>query len=244
MQNLKLTVEYDGTAYHGWQVQPGLPTIQGVFDETVKRISGDEVRVTGAGRTDAGVHAMGQVANFWTKKDLAPDAWRRALNGLLPSDIVVQRVEPAPEDFDARRSARHKTYRYTILNTPHPSALERHWVLHISDSLALAEMAEGAAYLIGEHDFSAFRAANDNLRNPVRRVYEARFGSEANHLHLVMTGSGFLKHMIRIIVGTLLDVGRGKLTPDDFQRILRSKDRQGAGRTAPPHGLCLMHVSY
>jgi tRNA pseudouridine38-40 synthase len=244
VQNIKLTLEYDGTAYHGWQVQPELPTIQAALEETVKRISGEEVRVIGAGRTDAGVHALGQVANFRTSKGLALDTWRRALNGLLPPDIVVRRVEPASDEFDARRSATQKTYRYSIWNAPFPSALERHCVLHVPDPLDVASMAAGAASLIGEHDFSAFRAADDSPPRPVRRVLEARFAPEANRLHFVITGNGFLKHMIRIIVGTLIEVGRGKLSPEDLEQILHSKDRQRAGRTAPPHGLCLMEVMY
>jgi tRNA pseudouridine38-40 synthase len=242
--NLKLTLEYDGTAYHGWQVQPGLPTVQGALEATVKRISGEEVRVIGAGRTDAGVHALGQVANLWTGKDLALDTWQRALNGLLPPDIVVRRVEAAPDEFDARRSAVRKTYRYSMWNAPFPSALERHSVLHVPDPLDVASMAAGATSLIGEHDFSAFRAADDSPPHPVRRVFEARFTQETHRLHFVITANGFLKHMIRIIVGTLLDVGRGKLSPKDLERILQSKDRQKAGRTAPPHGLCLMEVFY
>lgn len=244
MHNLKLSVEYDGTAYHGWQVQPGLPTVQGFLQDTAKRISGEEVRITGAGRTDAGVHALGQVANFWTAKDLTYENWQRAFNSLLPPDIVVRNVEIAPEGFDARRSATHKTYRYAILNAPHPSALDRHWLLHIPDRLDVASMADAAAFLIGEHDFSAFRAADGDSSNSIRRVSEARFDTEGNRILLVITGGGFLKHMIRIVVGTLLDVGRGKLTPRGFWEILQSKDRQRAGRTAPAHGLCLMRVTY
>lgn len=244
MQNLKLIVEYDGTGYHGWQVQPGLPTIQGVLQEAVKRISGEEVSITSAGRTDAGVHALGQVANFCTRKEFTPDRWQRALNGLLPPDIAVCRVEQAPADFEARRSARDKTYRYTILNAPYPSALERHRLLHIPEPLDLASMAEAAATLIGEYDFSTFRAANAEPPNAVRHIYEARFVAEGSRLQFIVTGNGFLKHMIRIMVGTLLDVGRGRLTPEHFRQILDSKDRQRAGKTAPPHGLCLMLVRY
>ena len=244
MHKLKLSVEYDGTAYHGWQVQPGLPTIQGFLQETAKRISGEEVRITGAGRTDAGVHALGQVANFWTAKDLACESWQRAFNGLLPPDIVVRSVEIAPEGFDARRSATHKTYRYAILNAIHPSALDRHCLLHIPDRLDVASMADAVASLIGEHDFSAFRAADGNSPNSVRRVYEASFLTQGHRLDFVVTANGFLKHMIRIVVGTLLDVGRGRLTPGAFREILQSKDRRRAGRTAPAHGLCLMQVSY
>ncbi len=244
MQNLKLILEYDGTAYHGWQVQPGWPTIQGVLEETAKRISGEEVRITGAGRTDAGVHALGQVANFRTRKEVTPDRWQRAFNGLLPPDIVVRCVEIAPEEFEARRSAKGKTYRYAILNAPHPSALDRHWLLHISEPLDVAQMADAAATLVGEHDFSAFRAADGDAPHSVRQIYEARFVTEENRLHFVVRGNGFLKHMIRIVVGTLLDVGRGKLGPDRFRDILHSRDRQQAGKTAPSHGLCLMQVDY
>jgi len=244
VQNLKLIVEYDGTAYHGWQVQPGLSTIQGVLQETAKRISGEEVHITGAGRTDAGVHALGQVANLWTQKELTLDRWLRAFNGLLPPDIVVRSVETAPEDFEARRSAKEKTYRYAILNAPYPSALERHWLLHISEPLDVAPMAEAAATLVGEHDFSAFRAADGGVPHSVREMYEARLVGEKYRLHFVIRGNGFLKHMIRIVVGTLLDVGRGKLTPEQFRHILRSRDRQQAGKTAPSHGLCLLHVGY
>ena len=244
MQNLKLILEYDGTAYHGWQVQPGLPTIQGVLQEMAKRISGEEVRITGAGRTDAGVHALGQVANFRTRKEVTPDRWQRAFNGLLPADIVVRCVEIVPVEFEARRSAKDKTYRYTILNAPHPSALERHCLLHISDPLDVTRMAEAAATLVGEHDFSAFRAADGNVHHSVRQIYEARFVTEESRLHFVVRGNGFLKHMIRIVVGTLLDVGRGKLGLDRFRDILHSRDRQQAGKTAPSHGLCLMQVDY
>ncbi|MFQ5803241.1 MAG: tRNA pseudouridine(38-40) synthase TruA [Candidatus Methylomirabilales bacterium] len=244
MHNLKLIIEYDGTAYHGWQVQPGLPTIQGILQDTAKRISGEEVHITGAGRTDAGVHALGQVANFRPGKELAPDRWQRAFNGLLPPDIVVRRVETVPHDFDARRSATQKTYRYVILNAPYPSALDRDWLLHVPDPLELASMAEAAASLLGEHDFSAFRAANGDSANRVRRVYHACFHTDGDRLSFVITGDGFLKHMIRIVVGTLLDVGRSRLAPRAFQEILQSKDRQRAGRTAPAHGLCLMQVSY
>ncbi len=244
MQNLRLTIEYDGTVYHGWQIQPGLPTIQGVLQEMMKRISGEDATITGASRTDSGVHALGQVANFRTRKDLTPDKWQRAFNGLLPPDIVIRRVEKAAEDFDARRAAKRKTYRYAILNAPHPSALERHWLLHIHEPLEVAAISEATAILIGEHDFSAFRAADGGERNPVRHVHEAYLVTAGNRVDFVITANGFLKHMIRILVGTLLDVGRGRLTPEQFRQILRSRDRQRAGRTAPPHGLCLLQVGY
>ncbi len=244
MPNLKLTLEYDGTDYHGWQVQLGLPTIQGAMEETIKRVSGEEVRVTGAGRTDAGVHALGQVANFHTGKALEPLRWQQALNALLPPDIVVRGVEEAPEDFDARRSAKSKTYRYSILNRPYPSALDRRYLLHVPDPLDLGAMAEAVALLLGEHDFSAFRATGCTAATPVRRVSEARFTTEGERLHFFITADAFLMHMVRIIVGTLVEVGTGKLTPAGFRDILKSCDRGRAGKTVPPHGLCLMGVRY
>lgn len=244
MQNLKLTLEYDGTDYHGWQVQPDLPTIQGTLEETIKRISGEEVRVTGAGRTDAGVHALGQVANFSTGKELETQGWQRALNALLPPDIVVSGVEEASEDFDARRSAKHRTYRYSILNRPYPSALDQRYLLHVPHPLDLAAMAEAAAHLIGEHDFSAFQSSEGDAVTPVRRVSEARFATEAERLHFFITADAFLMHMVRIIVGTLLEVGTGKITPAGFREVLKSRDRVRAGKTVPPHGLCFLSVQY
>ncbi len=244
MQNLKLTLEYDGTAYHGWQVQPGLPTIQGVLQDAVKRLTGEEVRIIGAGRTDAGVHALAQVANFRTGRAMATEVWERGLNSLLPPDIVVTGLGPVPDGFDARRSATAKTYRYSILSGRCPSALQRHFLLHVRDRLDITAMAEAATCLVGEHDFTAFRAADGEDSNAVRHMYEARLIAEGHRLDFVITGKGFLKHMIRIVVGTLLDVGRGKLTPAGFRHILDSQDRRRAGRTAPAHGLCLMHVSY
>ena len=244
MQNLRLTLEYDGTEYHGWQVQPGLPTIQGTLEEAIKRISGEEVRITGAGRTDAGVHAVGQVANFYTGKEMDATSWQRALNAILPPDIVVRGVEQVSEDFDARRSAKHKTYRYSILHRADPSALDRRYLLHVPDPLDLGAMAEAATLLLGEHDFSAFRAAECPASTPVRRVYEARFATEGERFHFFITADAFLMHMVRIIVGTLLEVGTGKITPADFREVLKSRDRGRAGKTVPPHGLCLLSVKY
>jgi tRNA pseudouridine38-40 synthase len=184
------------------------------------------------------------VANFSTGKGLETQRWQLALNALLPPDIVVRRGEETSGDFDARRSAKSKTYRYSILNRPYPSALDRRYLLHVPHPLDLGAMAEAAAYLLGEHDFSAFRASECIATSPVRRVSEARFTTEGEKLHFFITADAFLMHTVRIIVGTLLDVGAGKITPTEFREILNSRDRTRAGKTVPPHGLCLLNVRY
>ena len=244
MPTFKLTIEYDGTDYHGWQVQPGMATIQGTLEHAMARIIGAPVHVKGAGRTDAGVHALGQVASLRADFGHPPEVLRRALTSLLPPDIVVTRVEEAPEGFDAQRWAEWKRYRYTLLTRPYPSALERRYTLFVPYPLKSDAMAEAASLLIGEHDFSSFQAAHSSADHPVRQVFRAAFGQEDDHLFFEITADGFLRHMIRIMMGTLLDVGRGKLTPDDLKAILEAKDRNRASKTVSPHGLCLVEVGY
>lgn len=244
MQRFKLILEYEGTAYHGWQVQPGLPTIQGILQTALARIAGAPVHVTGAGRTDAGVHALGQAASFTADVRLDSVTLRRALNASLPRDIVVCEVEEAPPEFDARRSARSRTYRYTLLRRDYPSAwLARH-SLYVPLSLNAKAMAEAARVAIGTHDFSAFRAGTCTARTPVRTVLEAGWRTEADLWHFEITANAFLQHMVRILVGTFLEVGRGKRAPAEVAEILASRDRRRAGKTAPPQGLCLVQVHY
>jgi tRNA pseudouridine38-40 synthase len=244
MRRLKLVLEYEGTAYHGWQVQPGLLTIQGVLQEVLARLAGRPVQVTGAGRTDAGVHACGQVASFSAELRLDPLGLRRALNASLPSDIVVCAVEEVPEDFDARRSARAKTYRYTILHRAYPSACLGRRSLYIPYSLDLEAMAEAARVFLGTHDFSAFRAGSCAARTPVRTILDASWRQAGDLWHFEITGNAFLQHMVRIIVGSLLEVGRGRRTLANVASALESRDRRQAGKTAPSHGLCLQQVQY
>ena len=244
MPIFRLTIEYDGTDYHGWQVQPGLPTIQGALEDVMARIVGEPVHVIGAGRTDAGVHALGQVASFRAEFRHPPDTFRLALTSTLPPDIVVTKVEEAPDGFDAQRSAYWKRYRYTLLTRPYPSALERRYTLFVPRPLELDPMTEAASILIGVHDFSSFRAADSSARHPIRQVYAAEFRQEADHLHFEIIADGFLQHMIRIIMGTLLEVGRGKLTPTDVKAILEAKDRKQSSKTLSPHALCLLEVGY
>ena len=244
MRRFKLVLEYEGTAYHGWQIQPGLLTIQGILQGLLARIAGVPVQVTGAGRTDAGVHALGQVGSFAADLRLDPLTLRRALNASLPSDIVVSQVEEAPPEFDARRSARSKLYRYSLLRRDYPSAwLARH-SLYVPASLDAEAMAVAARAVIGTHDFSAFRAGTCTARTPVRTVMEAAWRTEGDLWHFEITANAFLQHMVRILLGTLLEVGRGKRPPAEVADILASRDRRRAGKTAPPQGLCLVRVHY
>lgn len=244
MPTLKLTVEYDGTEYHGWQVQPGMRTIQGVLQDTLAKIIGEPVHVAGAGRTDAGVHAMGQVASLRAEFKHPPETLRRALASLLPPDIVVTSVEEAPEGFDAQHSAYWKRYRYTLLTRPYPSALTRRYAFFVRHALRIDPMAKAATLLIGTHDFSSFQAAHSSADNPVRLVHTAGFHREGDYLHFEIVANGFLRHMIRIVMGTLLDVGRGKLSAQDMTQILEAKDRSLASKTLSPHALLMVEVGY
>src|SRR3990172_2629477 len=244
MPTFKLTIEYDGTDYHGWQVQPGTSTIQGELEYAMARIIGTHVHVRGAGRTDAGVHATGQVASLRADFGHPPDTLRRALTSLLPPDIVVTRVEEAPENFDAQRWAQWKRYRYTLLTRSFPSALERRYALFVPHPLKTDSIAEAAGMLIGEHDFTSFQAAKSSVGHPIRRVFATEFRQQGDHLFFEIVADGFLRHMIRIIMGTLLDVGRGKLTPDNLKAILEARDRNQASKTISPHALCLLEVGY
>jgi tRNA pseudouridine38-40 synthase len=240
----KLILEYDGTNYHGWQIQPNLPTIQGILASTIRKVAQHDVNVTGAGRTDAGVHALGQVANFTTSARLSVEEWLRALNGLLPPDIAVLSVDAVPDTFHSRFDAKSKLYRYLLLTRVHRSALSRSKVLHYPHPLDLDAMEAAAHALIGTHDCSSFQGSPTDQENPVctiTRLTVDRFGDE---VIFEVEANRFLKQMVRNIVGTLLEVGRGKLKVGDVAEILASKDRTKAGPTAPAHGLYLVRVDY
>lgn len=244
-RNLKLTLEYDGTNYSGWQVQPDRQTIQGTVEGVLARILQHECRLVGSGRTDAGVHALMQVANFKTENPIALGELHRGVNGLLPMDISVNRVEEVESTFDSRRSARGKRYRYLIFNRPMRHALwARHaWQLYYP--LDFEAMQEAAQCLVGEHDFSSFRASGCSAKNPVRIMNEIKIYMKDTHLMaLELDARAFLRHMVRIIVGTLVEVGRGKLKPGRLADILAQGDRSAGGRTAPPQGLYMIEVRY
>jgi tRNA pseudouridine38-40 synthase len=245
MRNIKLTIAYDGTAYHGWQIQENARTIQGVLQEKIGIITGERISLTASGRTDAGVHALGQVANFRTESGLPLDALKRGVNSLTPDDMVIQHIEEVGDDFHARYSARSKLYEYRILNSPVPSPIERNFSWHISQNLNLGRMREAAGTLLGAHDFSSFRAAKSDNLNPVRTLTTLEIEKKDDHMIAIrMRSDGFLRQMVRNIVGSLVDVGRGRLTPDDLEAILDVRDRTKAGMAAPPHGLFLMKVEY
>jgi tRNA pseudouridine38-40 synthase len=245
MRNIKLLIEYDGTKYRGWQVQPKGPTIQGVLEEKIELLTGNPVRLFGSGRTDAGVHALGQVAHFKTKNPMDISSMRRALNSLLPSDIVIQRIEEVHEGFHARKDSKSKVYEYRILNRNLRSAFQRGYVWHIPQKLNLTEMKKATQSLIGEHDFSAFRTVGSPTRTTVRRVIRAEWKRGRDGLiRFEIEANGFLKQMVRSIIGTLVEVGKGKINDVEFRKILESKDRKKAGPTAPAHGLFLEEVRY
>ena len=244
LKNIKLTIEYDGTAYHGWQHQPRHISIQQAVKEKIEIIAKEKINLIGASRTDAGVHALAQAANFKTKSRMNKGEWQRALNSLLPSDIVIKKAEIVSPDFHARFSAKGKIYKYLILNQPVPSALYRNHAWHIPYPLNLTEMRKAAKFLIGRHDFSSFRASSCSAENPVRRIKRLAITKKDGFIQFTIEADAFLHHMVRNIIGTLIAVGIGKLTPDKTGSILKAKDRRLAGKTAPPHGLYLVKVIY
>lgn len=244
-RNFKLTLEYDGSQYHGWQRQQGVLTIQEVLESRLAVICGEPVGTRASGRTDAGVHARGQVVNFYARTSLEPGEIQRGLNSLLPSDIVVLRAKEVADAFHARFSALSKTYEYRILNRPEPSALERLFTWHIRKPLEHQAMAECLAGITGRHDFSAFMAAGSSVTSTERELYQAVLQvPDKDHVIFRFEANGFLRHMVRNLVGTLVEVGKGRFNRDDFQSILASGDRRLAGMTAPARGLYLVSVRH
>ncbi len=245
VRNIKLLIEYDGTNYLGWQVQPKGSTIQGTLEDKLGLLTGEPVRLFGSGRTDSGVHAFGQVAHFKTRSQMDVRTIQRALNSLLPPDIVIRKVEAVDEDFHARRHSKSKVYEYRILNRNLRSAFHREYAWYIPQKLNFTEMKRASQSLIGEHDFSAFRSVGSPTRTTVRRVVRAEWkrGREG-FIRFEIEANGFLKQMVRAIVGTLVEVGKDKMNSAGFRKILESKDRKKAGPTAPARGLFLKEVKY
>ncbi len=244
MTFLKLTLEYDGARFVGWQVQPNGRSVQEELEKAVGKLCGETVRVTGAGRTDAGVHARGQVASLRVVKQLPLAAWTAGLNALLPEDLACVRAEEAPDGFDARRWARGKRYIYYILQTPVRSPLQRRRAWEIRRPLDVDAMTAAAPQLVGRHDFSALRAADCPARTAVREIRQLSVTREQAGIEIAVTATAFLKHMVRNIVGTLVEVGHGRRAPDTLAALLETRDRKLAGPTAPPHGLVLDEVYY
>jgi tRNA pseudouridine38-40 synthase len=245
MPNFKLTIEYDGTAYCGWQRQAGDPTIQGAIEAALATMVNRPVTLIGAGRTDAGVHALGQAAHFKAETRLAPEVFLKGLNSLLPDDIVIRDCRRVPDAFHARYAARGKHYRYRILNRSLPAAIGRHYAWHVRQFLDLAAMRQAAAVLRGTHDFKSFEGAGSPRRSTVRTVFRCEVNPyEADLLHLDIEGDGFLRHMVRNIAGTLVEIGAGRRSADDMPAIVAARDRHRAGITAPARGLFLVGVDY
>jgi len=245
MRNIRLLIEYEGTNYQGWQVQPKGSTIQGTIEEKLALLTGEAIHLVGSGRTDGGVHAFGQVAHFRTKSKMDVRTFQRALNSLLPPDIAIRKVKEVEEGFHARKQSKSKVYEYRILNRNLRSVFHRGYAWHIPQKLDLEEVKKAARYLIGEHDFSSFRSTGTPTRTAVRRVIRAEWRKgRAGLIRFEIEANGFLKQMVRAVVGTLVEVGKGKINAEEFRRILESKDRKMAGPTAPAHGLFLKQVKY
>jgi len=245
MANFKLIIEYDGTAYCGWQYQADAPTIQATIETALSVMTRETIRVIGSGRTDAGVHALGQTAHFHTRAAISPRGFQAGLNSLLPDDIVIRACDPAPDDFHARFSARHKTYRYLIRNQPLPAAIGRQYAWHIRKKLDVAAMKTAAHHIIGAHDFKSFEGSGSPRADTIRTVLSADISqTPTGDVTFTIIATGFLRYMVRNLTGTLVDVGLVKISPDDFKSVLEARNRNLAGATAPPHGLCLVSVSY
>jgi tRNA pseudouridine38-40 synthase len=242
--NIKLTVEYDGTNYCGWQTQPNGASVQSVLEQAVSTFLGTPTRVMGSGRTDAGVHALGQVVNFFGDCNFDLHRLIRGLNALTPRDVTIKEAEIVPDAFDARRDGRSRIYKYYILNrsTPSPFHLNRAW--HVHERLDLEAMREAIGCLSGEHDFSSFQAAGCEAAHPIRRVYRNSLERRGDSLIYTIEATAFLRHMVRNIVGTMVEVGRGARNAESVKKLLEARDRTKAGVTAPPHGLFLVKVNY
>lgn len=242
MRNLKLTLEYDGTNFSGWQVQKEGRTVQGVLEEALGRLLGERIRVVGAGRTDAGVHALGQVANFKTESLVPVGGIKMALNGLLPEDVAVREVAEVPPDFHARFSARTRRYRYNIYLRRR--AVGRQYGWFVPYELELRRMEEAACAILGEHDFRAFCIASSVPKRSVCRVSEAGWSVGDGEVHFDIVADRFLHSMVRLLVGTMVEIGRGKLPVDVMGKALASGDKAFVGPSAPPCGLFLVEVMY
>ena len=242
MKNYRLILGYDGTDFRGWQRQPDGRTVQGVLEEAVRKVTQKRTVIHGAGRTDAGVHALGQTASFRGAFKLSDEVFLRALNAVLPQDVRIFSLEEAPPDFHARRSARSKVYRYRIVHAPQPSPLDRCYVLHWPYPLRWGKMRQAAGLFVRTADFSAFSSNRD--RSPVRTVTRSELRRSGDEIVYTIEAAGFLRYMVRTIVGTLLEVGRGRLEPEGIEEIFRRGDRSLAGPTAAAKGLTLVRVDY
>lgn len=245
MKNIKLVIEYDGANYHGWQTQPNLSTVQETIETCLGNITREKISIKGSGRTDSGVHAIGQVANFRTQTHLTVNQLTKALNSTLPRDISVSSVEEMPEDFHAQYSCKSKVYKYIILNREYPSALLRNTSWFIPRKLKTRKMKEASGFLTGEHDFAVFAKSDPDIKNTVRKVLNTELKKTGKSMiEFEIEANGFLKRMVRMITGTLVEVGKGKISPEEFKQILLKGEKTRHVVSAPPQGLFLKEVKY
>lgn len=244
MRRIRLTVSYDGTNYCGWQIQPNGVTIEEVLNKAICKLTGEEIAVIGASRTDSGVHALGNVAVFDTESRIPAERFAYALNQRLPRDIVIVKSEEVSGDWHPRYQDSRKTYEYHIINTKIPIPTKRLYHCFVSFDLDVEKMKEGAEYLLGEHDFAAFCCIRTNARTTVRTIYDLTVEQKGEEITIRVTGNGFLYNMVRIIAGVLIRVGRGFYEPEKVKELLEGAERTREAVTAPPQGLCLMEIAY
>ena len=245
MKNIKLIIEYDGRKFNGWQKQPNNPNIQGEIENAIFEITGERVELIASGRTDRGVHALAQVANFKIESEKLPiEKFAIALNSKLKNSIRIKSAEEVDERFHSRYSVHSKTYRYVINNSEFGTAIFREFEYNFPIKLDVEKMNQAIQYFVGEHDFKGFKASGTSSKSSVRIIYDAKVYQDGDRVTIEITGNGFLYNMVRIISGTLLDIGIGKIKPEEILEIIESKDRTRAGRTLPAHGLYLVKVEY
>lgn len=244
MRRIKLVISYDGTNYCGWQVQPNGVSIQSTLQKAIEDLVGEKIMLTGASRTDSGVHALGQVAVFDTNRNIPDWQFAGAVNQRLPRDIVIQESKEVPGEFHPRYNDSIKTYQYKILNRRRPLPKERLYSYFVPRTVNIDAMKKAAAYICGTHDFHNFCSQRSNVKSTVRTVYSCNIDEENEFILLTITGNGFLYNMVRIIIGTLLNVGYGHKKPEHVKEMLEEEERKIAGPTAPAHGLTLMEIKY
>lgn len=244
MKNIKLIIEYHGKGFNGWQKQPNKLNIQGEIEKAIGEITGEEIDLIASGRTDAGVHSLGQTANFKTNSNIPIQKFAIAINSKLKKSIIIKSAEEVNERFHSRYSVKSKKYRYTINNSSMGTAIYREMEYHFPIKLDIEKMQEACKHFEGEHDFSGFKASGTSSKNSSRTIYKAEVLQDGDRIYIELTGSGFLYNMVRIIAGTLVDIGTNKILVEDIQEIINSKDRKRAGKTLPAHALCLVEVTY
>jgi tRNA pseudouridine38-40 synthase len=244
VRNIKLRLSYDGSAFNGWQVQPRVRTVQGVLEDAIEKLLDERSPVVASGRTDTGVHALGQVAHVHIRSTIPVDGMQKGLNAILPDDVVVRAAEEVGLEFHARYMAKTKVYAYVMETGAHRNPFSMRYALQLDYPLDLTAMEEAARVILGEHDFSSFMGAGSSVKGTQREVTASMLIGKGERIYYVIEGSGFLRHMVRNIVGTLLLIGKGVLRPEDMEEILLARDRSQAGPTAPPQGLYLVGVRY